>query len=136
VSDGIGNALPKAIPGAVLEYQVTVSNGGRGISDMDSIVITDAVPTGTELFVGDLDGAGNPVVFTDGAGAQASGLVFDAATDLSFSNDDGSSYSHLPAAGDWDSSITNLRINPRGVFAAGSSGITPTFTLRYRVRVL
>lgn len=135
ISDVTGASLPKSIPGAVLEYQITVTNTGRGSSDTDTVIITDAVPAGTELFVGDLDGSGNPVIYVDGAPPNSSGLIFDASTDMSFSDDDGASYGYAPGAGDWDSAVTNLRINPRGAFTAGTAVNSPSFTIRYRVRV-
>ncbi len=136
ISDETGASLPKSIPGAVLEYQVTVTNTGRGSSDADTVVVTDAVPAGTELFVGDLDGSGNPIIYIDGTSPNASGLTFDAGTDVSFSDDGGASFDYLPGAVDWAPAVTNLRINPAGAFFAGSVGNAPTFTIRYRVRVL
>ncbi len=136
ISDPTGTGDPKSLPGAVLEYQVQVNNTGRGSSDSDSVQIEDAVPAGTELFVGDLDGTGYPVVFVDGSPPDGSGLSFDPATDLSFSSNGGTDFTYVPAGGvDWDPAVTHLRVNPRGSFAGAAAGTAPVFTVRYRVRV-
>jgi uncharacterized repeat protein (TIGR01451 family) len=58
ISDPLhGTTSPSKIPGAVLEYTVTVTNPGGGVVS-DSLVIGDLVPTGTTYVAGSLKVAG------------------------------------------------------------------------------
>ena len=143
VSDPIdGTVLPKAIPGAVIDYTIKVSNP-NAVTVAKSIVITDSItttlPAGADYYVGDLAGAG-PVVFTDGgvAGIGGSGLTYTytslaSTTDsLSFSNDGGVTWTYVPTpdTDGYDAAVTNIRVSPSSNFAASGS-----FTLRLRIRV-
>ncbi len=59
VSDPVnGTTLPKAIPGAVVQYSILVTNSGAGTATNNTTVITDPIPANTRLFVGDLGVAG------------------------------------------------------------------------------
>ena len=125
----------KRIPGSVVEYQVITSNAG-GATDADSLVVTDPIPANTRLRVVDIAGAGTgPIAFVDGATSSA--LTYTPATDVSFSDDGGGTWTHVPAAGPdgCDDDITNVRINPKGTFAADTATPDPSFTLRFRVCV-
>ena len=131
-----GTTNPKAIPGAFVSYTATVSNTGAGSADSNTIVIVDAIPANTDLFVGDLGGAGSgPVAFTDGA--PSSGLTYtftslaSGADDVSFSNDGGATYTYVPVpdGNGVDSAVTHIRINPKGVFAP-TSGFQIVFRIR------
>jgi parallel beta-helix repeat protein len=131
----------KRIPGAIVEYQVTTSNAG-GAADADSIVVTDPIPASTDLRVADIGAAGSgPVGFIDGATASGLSYTFaslaSAADDVSFSNDGGATWTYTPTPGadGCDAAVTNVRINPKGTFAADSGTPDPSFTLRYRVCV-
>lgn len=137
-----GTTNPKRIPGAFVNYQVTVSNNRGGTIDADTTLITDAVPANTVLYVGDFAGPGlGPVEQTDGS--VACGLTYSftslasATDDLSFSNDGGVTYSYIPVpdANDVDAAVTHLRINPKGVFAARTVPTAPACTWHFRVRV-
>jgi uncharacterized repeat protein (TIGR01451 family) len=136
-----GSTNPKFIPGAKALYTVTITNQGTGNADNNSVVILDPVPANTKLFVNDLGGVGSgPVTFANGS--PSSGLTYtftslaSTTDDLSFSNDGGTTYNYTPTAGadGCDANVTNVRINPKGVFAAAGSG-NPSFTLTYRVCV-
>jgi len=126
---------PKAIPGAVVEYTISVSNQGTGSPDAGSIVITDPLPSGTALFVD--TSAGDPIVFTDGA--VASGLGYDYATGVTFSDQPGGGapYNHLPAPDPqgFDPLITGYRINLTGSMNPAAGGNIPSFNIRLRVRI-
>ena len=136
VSDGISVSQPKSIPGAVLENQVVITNDGFGVTDTDSVELTFEVPAATSLFVGDLDGAGFPIVFTDGTGAEVSGLIWSAATDIRYSDDGGVSYDYTPAAGvEFDPAITHLQLTPAGTFLPRVGADVPRFSIRYRFQV-
>ncbi|MBD2841896.1 DUF11 domain-containing protein [Erythrobacter sp. KMU-140] len=135
ISDPVnGTTNPKAIPGAIVEYLISVQNSGDGSSDADSVFVTD-VPSGdTTLCL--LPSAGGPVRFSDGSGS--SGLTYNfqtlssAADDLEFSNDSGSTWTYTPVAdGDGcDQAITAFRVNPKGTFLPAGA-----FELRARFRV-
>jgi uncharacterized repeat protein (TIGR01451 family) len=125
---------PKAIPGASVTYSIQVSNVGNGWTVADSVVVTDSIPTGTEMYVG--DGSASPVIWS-GAG---SGLTYsfvdlgDTGDDISFTSDSGPTpvYNYTPDGGTdgYDSAVTGFRINPKGTFNPSTS-----ITLSSRVRV-
>ncbi len=136
-----GTTNPKAIPGGVVEYLITVTNQGPGRPDNNSVVVTEAVPTNTALFVGDLGGPGSgPVEFTDGS--PTSGLTYtftslsSTTDDIAFSNNGGSTFTYVPTPdGDgYDSNVTHFQVTPQGIFN-GSGGGDPDFQLTFRVRV-
>ncbi len=141
-SDPVNNTTnPKAIPGAWKLYSITTTNQGFGTVDTNSIRITDPTPTNTEMFVGDLSGGGSPIVFVDGATSSALSFTFgglgNGADDVAFSNDGGATwnYTPVPDANGYDANVTNIRINPKGTFAASNGISNPSFELRFRVRV-
>jgi uncharacterized repeat protein (TIGR01451 family) len=138
-----GTTNPKAIPGASMIYTIGVTNQGNGATDTDTVVITDAVPLNTSLFVGDLDGSGSPVQFIDGA--TVSGLTYtftslaSTTDDMEFSNDDGASYTYDPGpdadADGFNAAVTHFRVKLKGVFNAASGGNNPSFEVKFKVRV-
>lgn len=142
VSDPIdGVVVPKRIPGALVDYNIRVNNPNGVLISVGGISVSDHVPAGTDIFLGDLGPAGSgPVEFTDGnllgLGLLGSGLDYSygglgAADSLEFSNNNGASYTYTPSpVGGYDSAVTDIRVRPSGGFAAGSS-----FNLRFRVRV-
>jgi len=128
---------PKAIPGAVMEYTITaVNTGGTGV-DSDSIVVIDAVPVNTALYVGDLGQPFGPVVFIDGS--PASGLIYTGlGSDIAYASSGppyAYTYTPVPDAQGFDPNVTALRINPKGIFNGGMNGSNPQFTLQFRVRL-
>ncbi len=142
ISDPVnGNLNPKAIPGATIEYLITVTNTGPDAADADSVVIWDDGPADAKMCL--LDRNGGPVIFADPG--SNSGLTYDyggagsppldlgvTTDDLEFSNDDGTSFDYVPTAdGDQcDAAVTDFRVRPAGAFAAGAS-----ITLRVRYQV-
>lgn len=127
-----GSAEPKAIPGALIEYVITVSNPSIVPADLDSLVIVDDTPLKTKMCQLDVSSPG-PLTFLDGTVASGLTYVFTALSngsdDVEFSNDDGATWTYTPTpdADGCDSAITNFRVRPSGVFLAGGS-----FTLRTR----
>lgn len=129
---------PKFIPGAIAQYTVIANNSG-GPADNNSTVITDPVPANTALYINDIGGAGSgPVLFTQGA--TSSTLTYSKATDLSFSNDGGATWTAVPVA---DASgcdatvppITHIRVTPKGAFVGSAVAPHPSFQLDFRVCV-
>ncbi len=131
----------KRIPGAIVEYLTLTSNAG-GAADQDTFVVTDPVPANTALSVADIAGAGSgPVAFANGA--TSSGLTYGFVSlasptdDVDFSNDGGATWTYVPTpAGDGcDALVTNLRINPKGIFVADTATPDPSFSIRFRICV-
>ncbi len=136
ISDPVnGGSNPKAIPGAVMLYTINVSNQGAGIVDSNTMIVSDAVPANSDLFV-DTSG-GDPLVFSDGP--VASGLSYSFATDVTFSNQPGGGapYNYLPTpdAQGFDPAVTGYRVNPTGPVNAASGGNFPSFSILLSVRV-
>lgn len=119
------NATPYAIPGQDIIYSLSAENIGNKTIDADSIFIVDEIPQEVTLYYGDIDGSGpltDFFIFT----ANNSGLTFNPATDLGFSNlaakpADFSACSHAPTAG-YDASIRWVCVNPKGRFKSGAFG--------------
>ena len=137
---------PKAIPGAYLSYTITTTNSGAGTVDTDTTIITDLFPTTTDLYVGDISGGGSgPVIFTDGVTSSSLSYTFsslDSTTDdVDFSDDNGVTWTYYHDnnlsnidVDEFDATITNIRFNPKGQFAA-SAGSDPGFGVTFRVRL-
>jgi uncharacterized repeat protein (TIGR01451 family) len=135
-SDPLNNTTnPKRIPRGVTEYSVTVRNQGPGFVDASTLVITDPVPTNTDMYVS--TASGDPVVFVDGT--PVSGLAFNYVANVSYSNQPGGgapyNYTPVPDADGFDPNVTGFRIAPTGMMNAATVAGNPNFTVRFRVRV-
>lgn len=131
ISDPVnGTTNPKLIPGAVVEYVITVSNVGAGTVDASSIVLVDVMPAEMAFAVG------TPVTFTNGT--TTSGLnAFNAGTMVTYSQASGgvAPYTYAPT-GTYDTRVRGIRIAPTGTMAAASSATAqPSFTVRFRAQV-
>ncbi len=131
ISDPVnGTTNPKLIPGAIVEYTITVRNTGTGTVDASSIVILDLMPAEMAFAVT------TPVTFTNGT--TASGLnTFNAATMVTYSQATGglAPYTYTPT-GTYDGRVTAIRIAPTGTMAAASSATAqPSFSIRFRAQV-
>ena len=125
ISDPVnGTSAPFAVPGAIAEYTITISNPGGVDVDDSGLTVTDLLPPDTVFLNVDL-GAGLPVALQNGGGAS---LALDA-SGIAFSDDGGASFGYTPSAGP-DPAIDGVRIEPTGVLSAGGSA-----TLRFRVAV-
>jgi uncharacterized repeat protein (TIGR01451 family) len=126
---------PKAIPGAFVQYTIAVLNQGTGTVDADSLVVTDPMPADTALYVDTV--SGDPISFADGT--TPSGLSFDFATDVTFSNQPGGGapYDYIPTPDGqgFDPAVTGYRVAPSGAMNAASGGNTPSFNITLRVRI-
>ena len=104
--------------------------------DADTIVVTDATPANLVLFVNSLLSGSAPVLFQDGTTSSALTVTYtdlaSSADDIDFSNDGGTTwtYTPLPDGSGFDSSVTSIRIRPKGTMAANSSF---SLTVRYKV---
>ncbi|MBN1378222.1 MAG: DUF11 domain-containing protein [Gammaproteobacteria bacterium] len=138
ISDPANVSNPKAIPGAIVEFQVTATNTGYGSADSGSVIISDPISSNLQLYLGN---PANPIVFTPGS----SGLTFsfialgDGTDDIDFSNDGGSTFVTPVADGDGfditSPAINYIRITPGGQFNGSTGSPDPSFTIRFRARV-
>ncbi len=136
MSDPInGTSGPKAIPGAIVQYTIALVNQGIGPVDVDSLVITDPLPPDTALYVSTV--SGDPISFADGP--TPSGLTFDYASDVSFSNQPGGgapyNYTPVPDPQGFDPAVTGYRVAPTGAMNAASGSGNPSFNITLRVRI-
>jgi len=136
-----GTTNPKSIPGAFVTYSVTVTNTALSAIDANTIVVLDAIPANTVLFVGDIGGAGSgPVLFVNGVPVSGLNYTFTSLAsvtdDVSFSDDGGVSfvYTPVPNGNGVDPAVTHIRINPKGAMP-GNGGGNPSFQVSFRVRV-
>ncbi len=126
---------PFAIPGGIVKYTLTITNYGSGVPDNDTILITDPIPANTELVVTD------PVVEVGNVPGDT-GLTIsyvsltDAGDDIFFSTD-GADFSYLPTAdaNGADVNVTDIRINPQGVFNPSDGATHPSFSVSFKVRI-
>lgn len=126
---------PKAVPGATVTYAVQVSNVGNAPTGTDSVFVSDTIPAGAELYVG--DGTSSPVTWSE----TGSGLTYgfnglgDTGDDIAFTSENGPApaYTYMPPGGGdgYDGAVTRFRINPKGAMNASPS----SFTLELKVRV-
>lgn len=125
ISDPVnGTTNPKFIPGAIVEYAITVTNAGTGPADGGTVILNDPIPAGLSTYTG--TGA---VTFTDGTPATSMGFAYPANVTFTRSgaaNPDGAGY---------ESVVTNIRIAPTGPLPAAIAAGQPSFTVRFRCRV-
>jgi hypothetical protein len=127
VSDPInGTTNPKLIPGAIVDYDITVTNAGTGPVDLSTVVINDPIPANLATFVG-----ANAVTFINGT--PSSGLSFAYPTNVTWTRTGGLPL--VPDGAGYDSAVTNVRIAPTGTMAAATAAGQPTFTVRFRARI-
>jgi hypothetical protein len=127
-----GTTNPKAIPGALIQYSITVTNSGPGTVDAGTIIIVDPLPTQVMSYV-----AGTPITFTDGA--VPSGLTFNAATNATWTKAVGgnSAFTYTPVAdaNGFDTLVTGIRLAPGGTMAGATLTSQPSFTLTFTAKV-
>ncbi len=132
LSDPLNGTIdPKAIPGAVMSYALSVTNSGPGTTTNNSIILTDPLPANVTA-----DVSNGSVVFTDGS--PASGLTFSAAN-VTWSKQAGGgapyTYTPVPDANGYDALVTGIRIAPSGTMAAATLTSQPSFTVTFRAKI-
>jgi uncharacterized repeat protein (TIGR01451 family) len=125
-----GTSNAKLIPGAVVSYVIEVSNTGPRSVDTNTVWLIDSLPS--QLAVGTAAGP----VFTQGS--ISSGLSFNSATDIRFSNSGTppsafANCTYTPTA-PYDPSVRYVCLNPKGAMAA-SSGTPPSFTITLNAQI-
>ncbi|MEL6857132.1 MAG: CCXG family PEP-CTERM protein [Pseudomonadota bacterium] len=136
ISDPMGAASPRALPGSVVEYTITVTNDGQRLDD-GSVVITDELPPDIRVLV---DGA-SAFQFVDGATRSDLSLNWIGAAsgvdDVSFSSDGVDfGYTPSPAADATDGAITHVRFQLQGAMRQRIDGVAdPSFSVTFRAIV-
>ncbi|WP_375396916.1 hypothetical protein [uncultured Sphingomonas sp.] len=143
ISDPVGSAAPKSLPGAVADYKVLFTNPlANAAQPVRAIVVVDVLPANVILRVTDLAGPGmGPVEFVDGnllgLGLGSSGLTcgftsLSSITDCIEFSTDGTTWSYVPVpdADGYDANVRAIRVKPVTTFST-----TGSFQLRYRVKI-
>lgn len=144
ISDPLGDAAPKSLPGAIVDYRIVFTNPVANIGNarpLTAMMIDDVLPATVVLRVSDLVTGKGPVEFLDGAvipglGLLNSGLtcgfVALASTTDCVDFNDGTAWGYVPVpdADGYDARVRAIRIMPITNFTAGGS-----FQLRFRVKI-
>jgi uncharacterized repeat protein (TIGR01451 family) len=123
LSDGVSTTNPKAIPGAIIRYTITVQNTGNQAVDANSIILQDPFPANFTL------DASTPFTFTNGT--PASGLnAFNQSTMVTYSSTSGAPYS-TPLGTGYNSAIRSFRFAPTGTMAAATATGPSSFSISF-----
>lgn len=130
------NAKLKAIPGNDVIYTINVTNSGDTFADSGSLFLFDKLPSDVHFYNGDIDGAGpatGNIIFTE----NGSGLSFNPATDLAFSNasappTDIAQCTYSPVIG-YDPAVRYICLRPTGSFNNGDPD--PSFDVKFRASI-
>ena len=127
-----GITVPKRIPGAIVRYDIVVTNSGPGVVDAGTLVITDPIPANSAMYVATT--SGNPVVFVNGT--TPSGLTYNYAANVSYSSTGSAPFTYTPSPdpNGFDAAVRAIRIQPTGVMA-GTGSPSPSFTIQFRIRI-
>ena len=136
LSDVMGSASPYALPGSVIQYELTIMNTGQSV-DSGTIELTDFLPSNLKLVVSGasafqlLDGSTPSNLTLDWAGPASTTDDVDFSTTGSFTG-----YTPVPDGESADAAVTHVRFRPSGELAAFSdAGGTPMFTIRFQAIV-
>ncbi len=130
LSDPVSGVTPaaKAIPGAVMEYTITVTNAGSGVADSDSIIITDPVPANTAMYV---DTAGSAVTFSCSGCGLTTPWTYANAVSYSYQPGGGPPYVYPPTTIGYDPLVKGVCIKPSGTLNGGGA----SFTVKFKVSI-
>lgn len=128
---------PKAIPLSNSVYRLRVSNTGFGSPDSNTLLISDDIPAGVEIFTGNFSG-GAPYAFTSGTGADASGVscnfvsLGDGSDCVTFYD----AFSNpITPNGSYDPAVRSIEFRPSGTMNASTGSNIPYFDIEFRIRV-
>jgi uncharacterized repeat protein (TIGR01451 family) len=123
ISDGVSGSNPKALPGAIIRYTITVQNTGNLTVDANSIIVQDPFPSNFTL------DASTPFTFTEGA--VASGLTtFNQSTMVTYSNTGAAPYTQ-PLGSGYNAAIKGFRYAPTGTMAAATTTGPSSFSISF-----
>jgi uncharacterized repeat protein (TIGR01451 family) len=134
ISDPVnGTANPKMIPGAIVEYAITVTNAGTGAVDANTITLIDPIPIALASYV-----SGTAVTYTDTLGGTST-ISCPYATCVSWTKTAGGTTGWgatlTPDGAGYDSAITGVRIIPSGTMPAAIASGQPSFTVKFTTRI-
>ncbi|MBL4712082.1 MAG: hypothetical protein JKX75_06240 [Gammaproteobacteria bacterium] len=138
LSDPVNVSNPKSIPGSIQQYTIDVSNGGSAPNDVDTLAISDDLPTGVLLR---FTPGGNPITFTDTNG---SGLTYsfislgDGTDDIEFYNNSGTTLVTPVVVGNTDATVPRVDriiIRPKGQFNNSTVAPFPSFRVQFDVEL-
>jgi uncharacterized repeat protein (TIGR01451 family) len=127
LSDGVSVSNPKAIPGARIQYTITVSNTGNLPVDAGTIFIEDPFPAEFTL------DAATPMTMNVGN----SGLnAFDQSSMVTYSSQPGGGGPYTaPLGSGYNSNITGIRFQPGGTMGGATSTGPRSFSFTFVGRV-
>ena len=132
-----GTTNPKAIPGAVLNYQIVLTNN-QDSPDSGSVIITDPLPANVNLFVGNLSG-GAPYIFTDGipaSGLSMTWVSLASTTDsIQFYNAAGTQITPTPNASGYDPNVRTIKLLMNGQFNPKTGTTAPNCNIQFQVQI-
>jgi uncharacterized repeat protein (TIGR01451 family) len=127
ISDPVSTANPKAIPGAIVRYSITVQNTGNLSVDANSLVMEDPLPANFTL------DASTPFTFTNGT--VPSGLnTFNQSSMVTYSSTGSAPYSQ-PLGSGYNAAIRGFRFAPSGTMAPATTSGPSSFTITYSGRI-
>lgn len=127
LSDGVSGANPKALPGAIVRYTITVQNTGSLTVDANSIIIQDPFPANFTL------DASTPFTFANGT--PTSGLnAFNQSTMVTYSTTTGPPYT-APLGSGYNAALRSFRFAPTGTMAAATAAGPSSFSISFVGRV-
>jgi uncharacterized repeat protein (TIGR01451 family) len=136
ISDPQGDGGPKAVPGAEIDYTISIANpSANNLVTVNGVTFTDAIPAKTSLRVVDyaLLNPG-PISFSSGLSLLTYSFnnFNDDSDSLSFSSDNGATWKYRPVAdaSGYDSNVTNIR-----VVAGGNQLFGTSASIKFRVKV-
>ncbi len=130
LSDPFNNVTnPKRIPGAVIEYSVTLTNTGNGSPDAGTVVVTDPIDRPALAFR-----VSTGVTFIDGATSSGVGLGLVTYSSTPAPGPYLYNYTPVPDVNGYDGNITSFMATTTGSLAFGGAP-PPGFTLRFQVKV-
>jgi len=132
----------KAIPGAVLRYNLDAKNEGNISVESPNMELVQTLSSDAKLYVNNLFTTG-PIHFIDGINDDISGLNYNFNTlasvsdNISFSNNDAASFNYIPTADSegYDSNITHFKLTFSGIMKPKFPQGTPQFSVQYQVKV-
>lgn len=126
VSIDSSSPSPYAIPGAIMRYDLNVSNPGQPI-DSSTLSLTDIFPADVALIT---SGAG-AFTFTDGTIPSGLGFNYTTPSDMTDSVEfsvDGSDFTYVPNT-PIDINVTHVRFRPSGTLNPNDAGDKPSFAI-------
>lgn len=127
LSDGVSGSNPKSLPGARVQYTITVQNTGNLSVDANSIIITDPFPS---EFTMDASTLMTMNVGNSGLGA------FNQSTMVTYSSQaaGGAPYTASLGSG-YNTVLTGLRFQPAGTMAGATSAGPTSFSFSFVGRI-